>query len=265
MNTLLEGGEQLERELTPEPVFGPAAGSFVLHGLLAASIVSYAFFAGFFHHDTWGGSGGGAIQVNLVSDAVPLPAEQKPNDNVLATETPSPAPAPPAPKAQETVDTTAIPIPGKVEQKPKPVPVPVQKTPVHQPPPKPENRATYGEQAATAMPRAISPSASNGPTSINGGDFGSKFPWYVDGINRKMGTSWYKPEVDPRTPKGSRVFLIFTIHKDGSPSDVQLDRSSGSPTLDRSCQRGVQRVDTFGPLPAAYNQSTLKVSYYCEY
>ena len=59
--------------------------------------------------------------------------------------------------------------------------------------------------------------------------------------------------------------LIFTIHKDGSPSDVQLDRSSGSPTLDRSCQRGVQRVDTFGPLPAAYNQSTLKVSYYCEY
>jgi hypothetical protein len=28
---------------------------------------------------------------------------------------------------------------------------------------------------------------------------------------------------------------------------------------------GVQRVDTFGQLPPNYNQSTLKVSYYCEY
>ena len=32
-----------------------------------------------------------------------------------------------------------------------------------------------------------------------------------------------------------------------------------------ACERGVQRVDTFGALPAAYSQSTLKVSYYCEY
>ena len=30
-------------------------------------------------------------------------------------------------------------------------------------------------------------------------------------------------------------------------------------------QRGVQRVDTFGTLPSAYNQNSLKVSYYCEY
>ena len=61
------------------------------------------------------------------------------------------------------------------------------------------------------------------------------------------------------------MYLIFTIHRDGSVSDTRLDKSSGSPTLDRSCQLGVQRVDTFGNLPAAYNESTLKVGYYCEY
>jgi protein TonB len=97
------------------------------------------------------------------------------------------------------------------------------------------------------------------------GDFGSRFGWYVDGINRKMATSWYKAEVDPRTPRGTRVFLTFAIRKDGTPADVQIDRSSGSYTLDNSCKRGVQRVDTFGNLPSAYNGSTLKVSYYCEY
>jgi periplasmic protein TonB len=29
--------------------------------------------------------------------------------------------------------------------------------------------------------------------------------------------------------------------------------------------RAVQRVDSYGPLPAAYNGSTLQVSYYCEF
>jgi protein TonB len=61
------------------------------------------------------------------------------------------------------------------------------------------------------------------------------------------------------------VYIVFTIRRDGTPSEVQLDRSSGSATLDRSCMHAAQRVDTFGMLPAGYNQSTLKVSYYCEY
>jgi protein TonB len=29
--------------------------------------------------------------------------------------------------------------------------------------------------------------------------------------------------------------------------------------------RGVQRIDTFGPLPNGYNGNTLNVSYYCEF
>jgi protein TonB len=91
------------------------------------------------------------------------------------------------------------------------------------------------------------------------------YPWYVDQINRKMSDNWNKGQVDSRTPKGARTYLTFTIHRDGTVSSADLDRSSGSPTLDRSCEVAVQRVDTFGNLPPAYNQSTLKVSYYCEY
>jgi protein TonB len=44
-----------------------------------------------------------------------------------------------------------------------------------------------------------------------------------------------------------------------------MSQSSGSPTLDRSCLRGAQRVDTFGALPAQYTQSILMATYYCEY
>jgi protein TonB len=262
MDTILEGGEQLERELTPEPIAIPAAGSLVLHFLIAALLVYSAWIMGLFHHNLWGNTGaGGAMQVNLVSSALPLPAE-KVNENVLATEHPSEAPAPPSPKEQKQIDETAIPISGK-DVKPQKETTP--KTQKNQPPPKP-NVAQFGEQAGSLMPRATQPqSGSNGPAQVGDNDFASMFGWYVDQINRKMANSWYKQEVDPRTAHGARVYLIFTIARDGAPSDVQLDRSSGSPTLDRSCMRGVQRVDTFGSLPGAYRQSTLKVSYYCEY
>lgn len=114
------------------------------------------------------------------------------------------------------------------------------------------------------MPHQMT-AGSTGPTTVGDNNFASLFPWYVDQINRKMSANWNKGQVDSRTPKGSRVYLTFTVHRDGSVSDLQLDRSSGSPTLDRSCQLAAQRVDTFGNLPPAYNQSMLKVSYYCEY
>jgi protein TonB len=263
MNSFLEGSDHLERELTPEPVMASAAGSLALHGALIAALVFYGVLSGLFHHNFWGNPGsGGAMQVNLVSNALPLPANQPVNQNVLATETPSQAPAAPAPKEAQKVDQTAIPILGKQT---KPMQQTAQKTQQHQPPP-PQNRAAYGEQTGTNIPRAMQPQvASNGPTSVGDGDFASRFGWYVDQINAKMANSWYKSDVDSRTPHGARVYLVFTVHRDGTPADVQLDRSSGSPTLDRSCERGVQRVDTFGTLPAAYNQNSLKVSYYCEY
>jgi protein TonB len=262
MSTLLEGDEKLERELVPEPIAAPAMGSIALHVGLAGFLVLYGLLGGLFHHSIWGDTGqGGAIQVNLVSSALPLPSDQPPNQNVLATETPSQAPAEPTPKAKQAVDEKALAISGK-QVKPKQQTVP--KTQQHQPQTQ-NNRAQYGEQASNSMPRVLQQSGSSGPATINVGDFGSRFGWYVDEINRKMVTSWYKAEVDPRTPRGARVYLTFTIRRDGTPADVTIDRSSGSTTLDRSCQRGVQRVDTFGNLPSAYNSSTLKVSYYCEY
>jgi TonB family C-terminal domain len=263
MDGLMEGSEHLERELTPEPIAAPAVGSFVLHGVLIGLVVSWGLLNGLIKHNTWGNQGmGGAMQVNLVSSAIPLPNTQPQNQNVLATEKPSKAPAPPAPKTQAKVDETAIPISGKQV---KPQEQTTQKTPP-QAAPKADNSAHYGEQSGTSIPRATQPSVGAiGNTAVGDSDFVSMFGWYVRQINVKMANSWYKQEVDPRTPPGARVYLFFSVHKDGSISNIRLDRSSGSPTLDQSCIRAAQRVDTFGLLPPAYTKSTLMVSYYCEY
>ena len=262
MSSLLEGEERLERELSGEPLRAPATGALLLH--LALGVAIFVSLGGFFHSNTWGGSSsGGAIRVQVTS-SIPLPSDHPPNQNVLATDKPSSAPAPPAPKAAPVIDDKAIQIQGK-QQKEKPKPVPATPPKVQQT--VPQNRAQYGEQAANNMPRAVQGVSAPGPTSITQGDFGSRFPGYVDNINRKMSQTWNKGEVDPRTPKGTRVFLDFTIHRDGTvaATDVKIDRSSGSSTLDRSCMRALQRIDTFGALPGAYSGSSLNVSYYCEY
>jgi len=260
MSEILEHGEHLERELAREPLAGPAVGSLTLHFIIGCVLVFYGWMLGLFHHNLWGSPGaGGAMQVTLVTSSLPLPAEQV-NQNVLATEKPSQAPAAPTPKEQKHVDEKAIPIAGKPA---KPAPENTQKTQQHQPPPK-QNVAQYGEQAGTIMPHQMQ-AGSSGPTTVGDNNFASMYPWYVDQINRIMSQNWDRTIVDPRTPKGARVYLIFAIHRDGSVSNMQLDRSSGSPTLDVSCERAVQRVTSFGPLPSAYNQSTLQVSYYCEY
>lgn len=262
MSSLLEHEEQLERELGPQRTVAPATGSVLLHLGLAAAVVSWYIIGGFFHSNLWGGANnGGAIQVNITS-SIPLPSDQPPNQNVLATETPSPTPAAPQPKAAQQVDQTAIPIQGKKEQ-PKPQPAP--RTPPRVVQPTPDTRAHYGEETANNMPRAVQGQNNPGPTSITQGDFGSRFPWYVQQINNKMSQMWNKFEVDPHTPRGARVYLDFAIHRDGSTANAVIEQSSGSPTLDRSCLRAAQRVDTFGPLPPGYNGSTLNVSYYCEY
>jgi len=264
MERVLEGGEQLERELTPEPLAAPAAGSLLLHAALAGGLVAYGFIGGLFHHNLWGNQGvGGAIQVTLVTHALPLPSDQPPNENVLSTETPSKAPAEVTPKTKQAVDETAIPISGKQT---KPQQQDMRKTQLHQPQPKQENLAQYGEQSGSSIPRATQTQGfTSGQTTVSDGDFGSRFGWYVDNLNRKMASNFNKPEVDPHTPRGAKAYVQFAIHRDGSASGAQMSQSSGSSTLDRACLRAAQRVDTFGPLPAQYSQNILMTSYYCEY
>jgi protein TonB len=274
MQTLFsDGSANLERELagdlSGEPVAGPAFGAILLHAAIAGVLLLYTFLGAFFHHSFWGNPGpGGSIQVSLVSNALPLPADHANNENVLTTEKPSEAPAPPTPKAQQAVDETAIPISGKQQTAtPKKDLKTAPKTQTHQPQPKQENRAQFGEQAGASMPRATmaQTTASNQPVSVTNGDFGTRFPWYVEGIKRKVSQNWIRGQVDPRTPKGATVQIYFKVSRQGTPSAFRVSTASGSPTLDRSCLLATQRVDTFGDLPRDSNDQWLDVTYDCTY
>jgi protein TonB len=260
-----ESNEQIDRRLA-DPIAAPAAGSLVLHGALFGGLLFYGILSGFFHHNLWGNPGpGGAIQVTLVTSALPLPAEQQ-NQNVLTTETPSQAPAEPTPKAKQAVDETAIPISGK-QVKPQRQARTAPKTQPHQPTPKQDNRAQFGERAGSILARSTmaQPGSASTPVSVANGNFGNRFPWYVDGIKRKVSQNWIRGQVDPRTPKGAAVQIYFRVNRQGIPSGFKINTASGSPTLDRSCLLATQRVDTFGDLPAESNDQWLDVTYDCTY
>src|SRR5215472_18984483 len=174
-------------ELERDPFGGPAVGSLLLHGGIVALVALYVFLIGRFHGGIWGNSESapGAIQATLVSSAptIPLPSENKPTDNVLATQTPSQAPALPAPeKTVQQFPVDAIPIPEK--QKPQPkvkqapqkseAPVKPQKnvtTPTStkhaQPVPNQQNRANYGEAAQSNIPRSMTSTPNgNNPVAV---------------------------------------------------------------------------------------------------
>jgi protein TonB len=265
MESVLDGGGQLERAMKPDPVAAPATGSILLHAALFGGFLFWGFFNGLFHHNLWGNPGpGSAIQVSLDSASIPLPSDQPKNDNVLPTDTPSPAPAPPQPKVKDTVDQTAIPILGKEKKPEKQKQVKAPKVP---PQPVPKNKIQYGEQEGSKLSRSTyaQTATPDQPVSVNNGNFGSLFPWYVNGIKIKVSQNWNRYQVDPSTAKGADVQVYFKVSRQGVPSAFRVSTSSGSPTLDRSCLLATERVDSFGPLPRESNDQWLDVTYDCIY
>jgi len=53
--------------------------------------------------------------------------------------------------------------------------------------------------------------------------------------------------------------------RDGHPTNVQVEQSSGVPSLDQSAVRALQRIDTFGPLPSDYSGTKISVEWWFDY
>jgi len=243
----------------------PLAWSFGLHVAFAAFVVLYATFVHGFHGEGWGSGGGGeAMGATLVS-AVPLPANPAETTNVLATESKGLA------KSQPTVqekEPEAIPIPDK-NAKSKIKPAPVKSATQRKPQPEPEesNQIPYGEGGPVSGPYTMNAGAAKGGFGFtgSGGDFGSRFAWYVQGVQRKVTENWLKYEVDPRISEAKRVYLTFDIARDGHPTNVAVEQSSGVPSLDLSAKRALERIDSFGPLPSDYSGNKVSVEFWFDY
>lgn len=243
---------------------GPLVWSLGLHLAFAAFVTLYAMFVQGFRGEGWGGgSTGDAMGATLVS-AIPLPANPTETTNVLATESKGLS------KSQPTVqekEPEAIPIPDKNTKTKKVPPVQTATKRKVEPEPPESNQIPYGEGGPVSGPYTMTAGGAKGGFGFtgNGGDFGSRYSWYVQAVQRKVSESWLKYEVDPRISEARRVYVTFEIARDGHPSHVEIEQSSGVPSLDQSAVRALQRIDTFGPLPSDYSGSRVSVEFWFDY
>jgi protein TonB len=246
--------------------WGRALGwSAGFHLALTAIILFFPYIFGGSRGSDWGGGGGGeAMGVTLVS-SVPLPATPAQTQNVLANESKGVTKS--QPKVEEK-EPDAIEIQGKnARVKPKKPPNPTrEKAP---PAPEPEtNQVAFGEGGPVSGPYgSFAAGGAKGGFGVtgSGGDFGTRYGWYVQVIQRKVSENWLKYEVDPRIAGAQRVYITFDVARDGHPYNVQVEQSSGVPSLDISAVRALQRIDTFGSLPPDYSGSKISVEYWFDY
>jgi protein TonB len=241
------------------------AWSAGLHvGVTGLALIYSIFFYGT-HGATWGAGGGGeAIGATLVS-TVPIAVNPSSSQNVLANESKGLTKS--QPKIEEK-EPDAIEIQGKnAKIKPKKP----QTASKENPPPEAEtetNQVAFGEGGPVSGPYGVFNAAgAKGGFGFTGGggDFGTRFAYYVQGVQRRVSENWLKYEVDPRITSAERVYITFDIARDGHPSNVQVEQSSGVPSLDISSVRAIERIDTFGALPSEYSGNKVSVEFWFDY
>lgn len=244
----------------------PLAWSVTLHGFLFGGILLYGAIMGI-RGEAWGGGGGGggAISATLVS-TIPLPASPVQTQNILANESKGLTQSLPKVKEEEP---EAIPIPDK-DTKRRPERQPRTST---QEKPRPEETASnvvpFGQGGPVSGPygmfNAGGAKGGFGFTGGGGGDFGSRYAWYVRIVQQKVSENWLKYEIDPSIHDARRVYITFEITRNGQPANVQIEQSSGVPSLDQSAVRALQRIDTFGALPNDYAGNRVSVEFWFDY
>lgn len=246
----------------------PLAWSVALHVGFTALILTLAALTPGNRGETWGtGGGGDAIGATLVS-TVPLPAPAVQTQNVLANESKGVTQS--LPQKQEVTEPEAIAIPEKEsKKKPKPQTTASKRKPLPEPLIEEDtNIVPFGQGGPVSGPYGtFSAGGAKGGFGFTGGggDFGTRFAWYVKVVQQKVQQNWLAYEVDPRIKEANRFYLVFDITRDGRPANVRIEQSSSIPSLDNSAVRAVQRIDTFGPLPPEYSGSKVSVEFWFDY
>jgi periplasmic protein TonB len=242
--------------------------SLVLHVGIVGAVLLYAVVLPAGNGSNWGAGGGGdAIGVTLAS-TVPLPAQPTEKENVLANESKGLAQSQPKPQEEEKAPE-AIPIPDKQSKmKPKPQVSATKRKPEPQPAEEANNVIPFGQGGPVSGPYGtFSAAGAKGGFGFTGGggDFGTRYSWYVRIVQQKVSENWLKYEVDPRISEAQRVYITFDVMRDGHPANVQVEQSSGVPSLDQSAVRAIQRIDTFGALPSDYSGNKVSVEFWFDY
>lgn len=270
---------------SPDGFKGPLLLAMALHAIL----LGYMAIAGIFIHsgESWG-SNGGSVTVGIVGSvpAIPLPRPEIESTSRVVDESkglynaepPKIVPTPPDAVPIPTFQNVKPPKPLKRPEKPPETltqpPPKYQSNPsklLENPAPPPPNAIPYGRGGAPSVPTSsFSMGAGNtqaglGFTGAAGGDFGSRFSWYVEAVQRRVSGNWLQSTVDPSVSVAPRVVVTFTILRDGTVTNVQITQSSNNYSVDSSAVRAVRESSPLNPLPPGYSGSNVNVEFWFDF
>jgi periplasmic protein TonB len=259
--------------------------SAFLHGTLALAIGLSAWYQ--YQGNQWtsvGGNLGDDVKVNLVpSGGIPMLKPDVTSDSHAIDPTKGLYKEEPKPPDIPEVPQDALAIPKFKDQTP-PKPVarsdkefkdePRKKSVVHPSKvfedlrPTPNNAVNYGKGGSPNLPTGYgnNPGQTTSGVQIQGqggGDFATRYGWYVEAVRRKIGSNWNLFEIDPavRSARRAKSVLTFTINRDGSVKNIRMETSSGNQSMDISAQRALANASPMPPLPNDYSGSYVNVNF----
>jgi protein TonB len=246
---------------------GKLVWSAIFHAALAGTMLVSAVMQN--RGNNWGGVGGGSVTVGIVGSmpGIPLPKPAAVTESRVVDTTkglyktePKPKDVPPPPDAHS--------IPAFDKNKPPVVPSHPSKVLEDKTPP-PSNAVPYGGGGSPALP--YSQFTVNGATQGGmgftgpGGDFGSKFPWFVEAVRNRISSNWLQTMVDPSVRWAPRAVITFQILRDGRIVNVQITQRSGNTSVDNSAVRAILSSSPVMKLPNDYTGGTVNVEFWFEF
>jgi TonB family protein len=242
------------------------AWSASMHAALLVTLI-----LGNFHThggDPWGGPGGGAMRVGLVGNlaGVPLPRPEAQTPSRVVDETRGLHKAEPPKREPETA---AKQIPEFERNKP-PRYVTRPSRVLENDTAPPEGAIPYGQGGAPSLPYTQftmggATAGGLGLSGPGGGDFGARFPTYVEAVRRRISSNWLQSAIEPSVRWAPRVVMTFQILRDGTITNIERVRSSGIDSVDRSALRALLDSNPLAPLPAEYNGSFVTVEFWFDF
>jgi len=213
--------------------------------------------------NAWGGIGGGgsdsSAKVTLVSSAgipMPQPTITSPDSSTVdlskGLNKEEPKPKEPEPK-KDAIDIHKF-------EKEKPLPASRPSKVFESKTPQADNAVPYGKGGQTSLPSGFSdfPGPANGGVAVQGpggGDFASRYGWYIEAVKRAVNQNWMQNTIDPsvRAARRAKTTITFSINRDGSIKNIRVSETSGNRSMDDSAQRALLSIDHFPPLPSDYS------------
>jgi protein TonB len=243
----------------------PLAWSALMHVVLGTLLVISTLRS--HRGEIWGGAGGGAITVGLVGSlpGVPLPRPDVTTTSRVVDQSKGlyrEEPKPPESKA----DAAELP---EFERNKPPKYVSRPSKVLEDPTPPPQGAIPYGQGGTPSLPytQFSMGGGTEGALGFSGpgGAFAERYPWYVEAVRRKISSNWLYSTIDPRVHWAPRVVVTFQILRNGSIVNIEVLRSSGNESVDRSAVRAILSSNPVEPLPTGYAGSYVQVEFWFDF